>query len=100
MHQNEVTKGLKICQAYKEYSMKMQEIQTSEDNINMKWNSPGFKTRTDLRAGKPLGDCCADVIHFTGLDRLAGLYTQLTGKDCGCKDRQNWLNRLMPKFFG
>ena len=58
----------------------------------------GLSVRTSLRAGKALGDCCADLFHFGGLDKLAALYTQYTGKDCGCKDRQNLLNDLMPKI--
>jgi hypothetical protein len=60
----------------------------------------GFRVRSNLRAGKPLGDCCADLTHLTGLDRLAALYTQITGKDCGCKKRQDWLNKLVPNFLG
>jgi hypothetical protein len=55
-----------------------------------------LKVRTDLKAGKPLGDQVADFTHITGLDQLAGLYTQITGKNCGCKQRQEWLNRMFP----
>ncbi len=55
-----------------------------------------MKVRTALRAGKPLGDQVADLIHLTGLDNFSNLYTQITGKDCGCKQRQEWLNRLFP----
>jgi hypothetical protein len=58
----------------------------------------GLSVRTNLRTGKALGDCCAGLFHFAGLDKLAALYTQSTGKDCGCKDRQNLLNNLMPKI--
>jgi hypothetical protein len=60
----------------------------------------GMKVQTNLCVGKRLGDCCADLIHFTGLDKFANLYTQVTGKDCGCKDRQNWLNNLSPTILG
>ena len=56
--------------------------------------------RTNLKAGKALGDTIADFTHDTGLDRLSELYTRLTGKDCGCKARQAWLNQLFPSVEG
>ncbi len=43
-----------------------------------------------------LGDVVAAVTHVTGLDKVAEKYTELTGKDCGCKARQEQLNRLFP----
>lgn len=43
-----------------------------------------------------LGDTIADITHATGLDRLAELYTTITGKDCGCRTRQEALNKLFP----
>ena len=58
----------------------------------------GFKVKTGLQAGKPLGDSVESLTHFTGLDRLTNLYTQLTGLDCGCKARQEKLNMLVPNF--
>jgi len=47
-------------------------------------------------ADRGLGDTIARLTHATGLDRLAHLYTQVTGKDCGCRGRQEALNRLIP----
>ena len=60
----------------------------------------GLRARTNLRAGKPLGDCVADFTHFTGIDKAAEFYTEVTGKDCGCKRRQDWLNEHGPDFLG
>lgn len=57
---------------------------------------PGLGLRTGLQAGRPLGDVVADVTHATGLDRLPSAYTLLTGKDCGCDQRREALNRLVP----
>jgi hypothetical protein len=57
---------------------------------------PGLGLRAGLRAGRPLGDVVADVTHATGLDRLPSAYTLLTGKECGCDQRQQALNRLVP----
>ena len=53
-----------------------------------------MKVKTNLKAGKPLGDTVADLTQVTGLDKVAQLYTNLTGKDCGCQSRQEKLNRL------
>ena len=58
----------------------------------------GLSVHSGLRAGKPLGDVLEDITHATGLVRLAELYTKVTGKDCGCKGRQEWVNRLFPHF--
>lgn len=43
-----------------------------------------------------LGDTIANITHATGLDRLAEAYTAITGKPCGCKERQEALNKLVP----
>lgn len=58
-----------------------------------------MKVRTDLKAGKGLGDAVAEFTQQTGLDQLAQEYAQLTGKDCGCKARQAKLNLLVPNLF-
>ena len=56
----------------------------------------GLGVRTGLQAGRPLGDVVADITHVTGLDRIATAYSALTGKGCGCDQRQETLNRLVP----
>ena len=43
-----------------------------------------------------LGDTVAKAIEDTGLIKLAVLYERLTGKPCGCKSRQEALNKLVP----
>lgn len=43
-----------------------------------------------------LGDTVYKITHTTGLDKLAEMYTKITGKDCGCKNRQEALNKLVP----
>lgn len=55
-----------------------------------------MNVKTGLKAGQPLGDAVAEVTHRTGLDQVAKTYTNLTGKDCGCRARQERLNRLFP----
>lgn len=45
---------------------------------------------------KGLGDTIAKITHATGLDKLADIYTEITGKDCGCSKRQEFLNELAP----
>jgi hypothetical protein len=56
-----------------------------------------MKVRTGLKAGaNGLGDVVADVTNITGVDRLAKLYEELTGKPCGCDERREKLNQLVP----
>ena len=44
-----------------------------------------------------LGDSVADLTRITKLDRLAENLAKLAGKeDCGCKKRQQKLNRMFP----
>ena len=52
--------------------------------------------KTGIKAGQGLGDAIADLTHITGVDRLATAYTKITGKDCGCKARQDALNERFP----
>lgn len=57
-----------------------------------------MKVHTGIKAGQAqgLGDMVADFTHLTHLDRLAELYTQTTGKDCGCAARREKLNQWFP----
>ncbi len=53
-----------------------------------------MKVRTGIYAGQGLGDTVADVTHKVGLDQVAKSYEELTGKSCGCKQRQETLNQI------
>ncbi len=55
-----------------------------------------MNVKTGIKAGKGLGDVVADIIHATGLDVLTTTYTDLTGQDCGCQERQEALNNFFP----
>jgi len=60
-----------------------------------------MKVRTGLKAGaNGLGDVVADVTNITGIDRLAKLYEEITGKPCGCEERREKLNQLVPLQTG
>ena len=50
--------------------------------------------RTGIQAGQGMGDAVADLAQVTGMNRLAEAYENITGKDCGCKARQDKLNQL------
>ena len=44
-----------------------------------------------------LGDTVAKVLKFFYIDRLADKIAHMLGyEDCGCKRRQNILNRMFP----
>lgn len=45
---------------------------------------------------KGLGDTVAKITKATGLDKLSEIYTEITGKPCGCAKRQEALNKLFP----
>ena len=56
-----------------------------------------MRVKTGLKAGATgLGDVVADVTNITGVDRLAKMYEELTGKPCGCEERREKLNQLVP----
>lgn len=56
-----------------------------------------MRVKTGLKAGaNGLGDVVADVTNITGIDRLAKMYEELTGKPCGCEERREKLNQLVP----
>lgn len=55
-----------------------------------------MRVKTGLRAGVGLGDVVEDLAHRTGLNKLAELYTDVTGQPCGCEQRKAFLNRLVP----
>jgi hypothetical protein len=70
------------------------EIEEKEPN-NMEIHT-GLKIRTGLKAGQGLGDTVADLAHLTGMDQMAKLYEQTTGKSCGCEQRRQALNQYFP----
>jgi hypothetical protein len=59
-----------------------------------------MKVSTQIKAGQGLGDAVADITHVTGVDQLARLYSQATGKNCGCEERRQKLNQLLPAIPG
>ena len=58
--------------------------------------------RAPAAAGAPegpargLGDTIAAVFEATGIEAAAKAFERLTGRPCGCKDRRELLNRLVP----
>jgi hypothetical protein len=43
-----------------------------------------------------LGDVVAKVAKATGAEAIAKAYEKKTGRDCGCKERREALNRIWP----
>jgi hypothetical protein len=46
----------------------------------------------ELMQSKGLGDDIKKITVATGLDQLAKRIAQILDEDCGCDDRQAWLN--------
>jgi len=42
------------------------------------------------------GDTVAKLAHAVGADKIADSWSEATGKDCGCKKRQETLNKMFP----
>ena len=48
------------------------------------------------KKSKGLGDTIAKITKATGIKKVVDTVAKKTGKDCGCKKRQETLNRLFP----
>ena len=56
-----------------------------------------MKNKTNSEESKGLGDTIAKITHATGLDIVAEKVAHALGQeDCGCKRRQEKLNKLFP----
>mgnify|MGYP000399365863 CR=1 FL=1 len=78
--------------------LRSEKVVMHELTIKEQKSCNSLTVRTGLRGGMGLGDRIAGFTHATKLDRLADLYTQVTGKDCGCSSRQAYLNEVFPNF--
>ena len=45
---------------------------------------------------KGLGDTVAKITKATGIKKVVEKVSEVTGKDCGCAERKDTLNRLFP----
>lgn len=45
---------------------------------------------------KGLGDTIAKITKATGIKQVVESVSKATGKDCGCKKRQEKLNKIFP----
>jgi hypothetical protein len=43
-----------------------------------------------------LGDTVGTMLTIVGADKLADCYKHITGHDCGCAQRKEYLNKLFP----
>jgi len=45
---------------------------------------------------KGLGDTIKKITKATGIKKVVDTISKATGKDCGCEDRKNFLNKKFP----
>ena len=45
---------------------------------------------------KGLGDTIEKITKVTGIKKVVEKVSEVTGKDCGCAERKDTLNRLFP----
>ncbi len=48
------------------------------------------------KKSKGLGDTIEKITKATGIKKVVDKVSEVTGKDCGCTDRKDKLNRLFP----
>jgi glycerol dehydrogenase-like iron-containing ADH family enzyme len=52
--------------------------------------------KKEQEKSKGLGDTIAKITEATGIKKVVETVAKATGKDCGCGQRQDTLNRLFP----
>ena len=45
---------------------------------------------------KGLGDTIEKITKATGIKKVVEKLSEVTGKDCGCEDRKEFLNKRFP----
>jgi len=48
------------------------------------------------KKSKGLGDTIEKITKITGIKKVVEKVSDVTGKDCGCADRKETLNKLFP----
>mgnify|MGYP003109834655 FL=1 len=48
------------------------------------------------KKSKGLGDTIEKITKATGIKKVVDTVSKVTGKDCGCDERKEKLNRLFP----
>ena len=49
-----------------------------------------------MAESKGLGDTIGKITKATGIKKVVDTVAKVAGKDCGCKNRQNSLNKMFP----
>ena len=50
----------------------------------------------ELNKSKGLGDTIEKITKATGIKKVVDKVNKITGKDCGCYERKETLNRFFP----
>jgi len=50
----------------------------------------------EKKKSKGLGDTIEKITKATGIKKVVDTVSKATGKDCGCGERKDTLNRLFP----
>lgn len=51
----------------------------------------------DTAISRGLGDDLTALFHRLGADKAAKIFEKVTGLNCGCRRRADWLNKWWPK---
>ena len=55
-----------------------------------------FKDENEDSKVQGLGDTIAKITEATGIKTVVDAVSEATGRDCGCRQRQNKLNEMFP----
>ena len=55
-----------------------------------------FKDENEASKAQGLGDTIAKLTEATGIKTVVDAVSEATGRDCGCRQRQNKLNDMFP----
>lgn len=55
-----------------------------------------FKASSSRRQSRGLGDTIEKVTKVTGIKNIVEKGSRALGKDCGCSERRDSLNRIFP----
>ena len=53
----------------------------------------------EKKKSKGLGDTIEKITKATGIKKVVDKVSEVTGKDCGCSERKDTLNRLFPYTY-
>ncbi len=93
------------CMRSGEHVVELKDEDFAKHQIDYKEDTPrmGFNLEEgpaiaalDMAISKGLGDDITAIARGLGVEKATKLFTKLTGVNCGCEWRRDWLNKFWP----